>query len=129
MTSLMSFGRLAGTVAIVAVVCGSIVKSQEPSLPEGEGKEVVERMCADQCHGLTTVVSARLTKEQWDTTVKSMVARGAEGTDEDVQKAVDYLAKYFGKPAPKDGATLSSGNPSRAAMSAVERRSCRHLVD
>jgi hypothetical protein len=45
-----------------------------------------------------------------------MVARGAEGTDEDVQKAVDYLAKYFGKPpAPKDAANLP--------------RFCRHLVD
>ncbi|MBZ5560396.1 MAG: cytochrome c [Acidobacteriia bacterium] len=84
----MSFVRLVGTLAILAAVCGSVVKSQEPSLPEGEGKEVVERMCADQCHGLSTVVSARLTKEQWDTTVKAMVARGAEGTDEDVQKAV-----------------------------------------
>jgi cytochrome c5 len=123
------FVRLAATVAIVAAVGGSIVKSQEPSLPEGEGKDVVERMCADQCHGLTTVVSARLAKEQWDATVKAMVARGAEGTDEDVQKAVDYLAKYFGKANPKDGTPVLSRNASRAAMSAVECRLCRHLVD
>lgn len=129
MTSLMSFVRLVGTLAILAAVCGSVVKSQEPSLPEGEGKEVVERMCADQCHGLSTVVSARLTKEQWDTTVKAMVARGAEGTDEDVQKAVEYLAKYFGKPAPKDAAARSRENAGRLAVGAVAPASCRHLVD
>jgi cytochrome c5 len=101
----MFFVRIVGAFMVFAVAFGSLARSQEPSLPEGEGKEVVERMCAGQCHGLTTVVNTRLTKEQWDTTVNAMVARGAEGTDEDVQKAVDYLAKYFGKPpAPKGGA-------------------------
>jgi cytochrome c5 len=115
--SFIAFERLAGTLAVVAAVFSSAVRSQEPSLPEGEGKDVVERMCADQCHGLSTVVNARLTKEQWDTTVKAMVARGAEGTDEDVQKAVDYLAKYFGKAAAAKDAT------------ARYSRSCRHLGD
>jgi cytochrome c5 len=108
----LSFARLVGTLAVVGAVFGSVVKSQEPSLPEGDGKDAVERMCADQCHGLTTVVNTRLTKEQWDTTVKAMVARGAEGTDEDVQKAIEYLAKYFGKPsASSDDARLKCRLP------------------
>jgi cytochrome c5 len=111
----ISIARAVGMLAVVGAVFGSVVKSQEPSLPEGDGKDVVERMCADQCHGLTTVVNARLTKEQWDTTVKAMVARGAEGTNEDVQKAVEYLAKFFGKPLP-ESRQQERGCPARRRL-------------
>jgi mono/diheme cytochrome c family protein len=66
-------------------------------LPEGPGKKVVERMCTG-CHSLKTVTAERGTKDDWARTVDLMVSRGAEGSDEDVDAVVKYLAKNFGPP-------------------------------
>lgn len=119
--SLAPFGRLVGAMAVFAVGFGALAKSQEPEIPDGEGKEVVVKMCGGQCHGLTAVVSNQFTKEQWEFSVRDMIARGAEGTDEDVEKAVAYLVKYFGRPpAKKDGA--KSVASERATQTSFEPR-------
>jgi competence ComEA-like helix-hairpin-helix protein len=40
-----------------------------------------------------------MTEERWANTVDVMVARGANGTDEEIDLVVAYLAKNFGPPA------------------------------
>ncbi|MEQ9566228.1 MAG: cytochrome c, partial [Pseudomonadales bacterium] len=68
--------------------------SQE-GLPDDEGKELVERMCVG-CHGVETVTAVRLPETLWFSTVDNMVARGAVGTDEEIDTVVDYLTRHFG---------------------------------
>lgn len=71
-------------------------QEKKSSLPGGEGKEAVERVCAN-CHDLNTVVATRRTKIGWERMVEDMAARGAESSDEDMAAIVTYLTATFGK--------------------------------
>jgi competence protein ComEA len=63
-------------------------------MPDGQGKDVVQKMCTP-CHTLSNVVKARMTKERWAGVVDDMVARGADGTDDEIGQVIDYLAANF----------------------------------
>ena len=65
------------------------------TLPDGPGKAVTEKMCLP-CHGLENVVKNRLTKDRWAKEVDDMVARGATGSDEEIEQVINYLAANFG---------------------------------
>jgi competence protein ComEA len=65
-------------------------------LPDGPGKETVLKICRD-CHALDTITMENRTKEGWEKTVAKMGDRGAEGTDEQFQAVINYLAKNFGR--------------------------------
>ncbi|MDE3198319.1 MAG: helix-hairpin-helix domain-containing protein [Acidobacteriota bacterium] len=65
------------------------------TLPEGPGKAVVEKMCTP-CHGLENVVRARMTKERWGSVVDDMISRGAQGSDDEIDQVIGYLAANFG---------------------------------
>lgn len=67
-------------------------------LPAGPGKDVVQRMCST-CHGLDVVIGRRMTEERWANTVDVMVSRGANGTDEEIDLVIAYLARNFGSQA------------------------------
>ena len=69
--------------------------AQPQDLPEAKGKDLYEKICGS-CHGTDVVFKTRTTKEKWKTTVDEMASRGAEGTDEQLDIIVDYLAKCFG---------------------------------
>jgi competence ComEA-like helix-hairpin-helix protein len=80
---------------------GLALTAAAQTLPDGPGKEVVEKMCTP-CHGLDNVVRARNTKERWGTVVDDMLSRGAVGTDDEIDRVIDYLAANFGRaPAQK----------------------------
>jgi competence ComEA-like helix-hairpin-helix protein len=64
-------------------------------LPEAKGKDLYEKICG-ACHGTDVVFKTRTTKEKWKNTVDEMASRGAEGTDEQLDVIIDYLAKCFG---------------------------------
>ena len=68
--------------------------SGRAALPQSADKGLVERMCA-RCHGIEIFASMRLTREGWETEVSNMVARGANGTPDEIRRVVDYLAKYL----------------------------------
>ena len=68
---------------------------QPQDLPEAKGKDLYEKICG-ACHGTDVVFKTRTTKEKWKETVDEMAARGAEGTDEQLDTVIDYLAKCFG---------------------------------
>ena len=68
-------------------------------LPEAPGKAVTERMCK-ACHGLENVVRRKYTKEKWADVVEEMIARGAKGSDEEIDQVIDYLASHFGPAVP-----------------------------
>ena len=69
--------------------------AQPQELPEAKGRDLYERICGS-CHGTDVVFKTRTTKEKWKNTVDEMASRGAEGTDEQLDTIIDYLAKCFG---------------------------------
>lgn len=86
----------------------------DDGLPEGAGKAVVQRMCVG-CHKIKVITSKRATKDQWSTIVQQMVSRGADGSDEDIETVIDYLATSF--PPLKD----DKAEPPPATHSLLER--------
>lgn len=73
-----------------------LLASLAQDLPDGPGKDVVLKLCRD-CHDLDTVTVENRTKEGWKKTVTKMLERGAEGTDEQLDAVIAYLAKNFGR--------------------------------
>jgi len=70
--------------------------SQDTELPEGKGKEALQKLCGE-CHEITAVTASRYTQIGWRRTVDDMVSRGAEGTADQMAEIVAYLTRYFGK--------------------------------
>ena len=68
-------------------------------LPEGAGKKILQTACAS-CHGLDTVAAKKLSKQEWQGVVKSMIDRGASLTKEESAAVVSYLARNFGNKEP-----------------------------
>lgn len=69
--------------------------AQPQELPEAKGRDLYEKICG-ACHGTDVVFKTRTTKEKWKNTVDEMASRGAEGTDEQLDTIIDYLALCFG---------------------------------
>lgn len=66
-------------------------------LPPGGAKALVESTCGTGCHPVEVVTSQRMSEKEWSAVVQSMVARGAQASDAQVQVIVDYLAKTLGR--------------------------------
>lgn len=67
------------------------------SLPEGPGKDLVQAACS-RCHGLTTVLQLRMTRQGWTTVVTGMIGNGLRISDPQKEDIVNYLALSLGKP-------------------------------
>ena len=93
----------------------SATAAEPQTLPDGPGKAAVEKMCKP-CHGLENVVRARMTKERWGTVVDDMVSRGAQGTDDEIDQVIAYLAANFGKSAAK---TVNINKANEADLTAA----------
>src|SRR3982751_3639792 len=73
-------------------------------LPEGKGKEQFERICRN-CHPLDVATRTRHDKDGWAGVVEDMVARGAQGKQDDLKQVAEYLATNFGPNNPIDTST------------------------
>lgn len=74
-------------------------------LPEGPGKTVIQTACA-QCHGVDVATNQPRSREEWTDVVSRMVGNGAQLSDDDYNRVIDYLAKHYGPPgasAPANG--------------------------
>jgi virginiamycin B lyase len=77
-----------------------------PTLPEGEGKAIVEAKC-NQCHFLYRLTQMRWTHSNWEKKIAWMRERIHERpgaidlTDQEEKTVVDYLAKNFSDTTPK----------------------------
>ena len=65
------------------------------SLPDGNGKALVETRCA-LCHDLERITAAKRSRGAWPTIVADMVWRGATATADEAKTISDYLAANFG---------------------------------
>jgi len=66
----------------------------QESLPDGDGKAIVVRMCT-KCHGATVFATLGMNRAGWENEVAAMVDKGAVGTDDELRRVIDYLAKNF----------------------------------
>jgi competence protein ComEA len=96
-----------------------IAKDAGPPLPEGEGKELVIRMC-NKCHGPAVFTKTRMGRVGWEDQVASMVEKGAVGTEEEIQIVVDYLVKNFGRDSQPKAAAPEKVNVNKAAAKQLE---------
>src|SRR5215217_8169805 len=101
--------RISLALTIVAVACSALVAGQDGgggrgrgaapvSLPEGNGRELVQTTCT-KCHGLNLITNSwGYTKQGWDAVITSMVAVPAA----DRAVVSEYLAAHFPeKPRPR----------------------------
>jgi mono/diheme cytochrome c family protein len=82
--------------AIVRIPAAQGQPSLAAVLPDGEGKPLVERVCAG-CHDPSLVMFKREDEEGWTAIVNDMKARGAKGTDREMKVITAYLAKHFSR--------------------------------
>jgi competence protein ComEA len=92
-----------------------------------DNKALFERACT-KCHTLTAVTDQHNSPARWSNVVDKMVARGADITDEEIVKIIDYLSKNFGprlKINTADAGEISEalGIPKSAAGDVVAYRS------
>jgi mono/diheme cytochrome c family protein len=77
-----------------AVSAITLVPLGAQTLPDGAGKDIVQRACST-CHPATLVMGRNMTTEQWHAEVTKMVGEGAKLTDAEFKQVVDYLAKAY----------------------------------
>jgi cytochrome c5 len=113
------FGRTAMWIwATFAVATMAFAAVQEPQLPEGEGKKILQNGCTG-CHGLDGVVKLKLDKAGWEGLVSSMVSNGAQVDTKDFPVLVDYLVKNYG-PAGQQAQAGGGANNDAAAKKILE---------
>src|SRR5262245_31220906 len=113
------FGRTAMWIwATLALATMAFAAVQDPPLPEGDGKKILQTACT-ACHGLDGVVRLHLDKEGWEGLVASMVSNGAQVDSKDMPVLIDYLVKNFGNAKPA-GQPAASGNSDAAAKKILE---------
>jgi len=85
----------------------------QSKLPDGPGKEQVQRVCT-VCHTIDTVTSHHKTRTEWQSTLEDMASRGAQGSDRDFMDILDYLAKNFGPAPSQDSGKTEPGQSAPA---------------
>ncbi len=65
-------------------------------LPAIGPKALVQRTCGTGCHSIDVVTSQRMTANQWNAVVASMIARGARASSAEEKEILEYLSKTFG---------------------------------
>jgi mono/diheme cytochrome c family protein len=67
-------------------------------LPDGPGKATMQKICSG-CHAPEIVVGRHETHDGWEQIVSDMVNKGANGTDDEFDQIINYLAVNFPKKA------------------------------
>ena len=81
-----------------------------PTLPDGNGKEIVQRACV-ACHSLNQVTNSGHTPEDWKTVMSMMVNVGAPLNADEAVTVTGYLSKNFPE-KPKPTAVVIPGTVS-----------------
>lgn len=85
-------------ISIAFLFAGSVAPARANALqlPDGPGKATMQKICSG-CHAPEIVVGRHETKETWEQIVSNMADKGANGTDDEFDTIIDYLAKNFPK--------------------------------
>jgi len=105
-----------GLALLATMVLAPLAQSQQSDLADGQGKEVVQRMCT-QCHSLSVVTGQRMSREHWAAQVEDMVNRGAKGSRADVDLVIQYLSAFYGSTT--TGTNSNAGEQSKGFSAAT----------
>ena len=94
--SLVSAAALLWTTSIPQAIGTGQAVTDPSALPEGDGRELLFRTCAE-CHGVESVTAERRTRAEWQGVVDDMAGRGAQASDDDVKTLVAYLSINVGR--------------------------------
>src|SRR5213078_1129955 len=123
------FGRTAMWIwATLALATMAFAAVQEPQLPEGDGKKVLQAACT-ACHSLDGVVKLHLDKDGWEGLISSMVSNGAQVDQKDFPVLVDYLVKNFGPAGAAKAAGGQAAGDSDAAAKMILETACTACHD
>ena len=50
-------------------------------LPQGHGRDVAQRLCASECHGIDRVMAEHRSKSQWAETIDTMKTDGRSASN------------------------------------------------
>jgi hypothetical protein len=65
-------------------------------LPDGPGKATMQKICSG-CHAPEIVLGRHETRDGWEQIVSDMANKGANGTDDEFDQIINYLATNFPK--------------------------------
>jgi competence protein ComEA len=75
-------------IAIAILSCSGLAAQED-------GKALMQRACT-KCHALTSMLGQHYNREGWSAVVDDMISKGAEATDAEIEKIIDYLVKTQG---------------------------------
>jgi putative heme-binding domain-containing protein len=103
-----------------ALFCGLCISNEAlgQTLPDGKGKAEFVNSCT-ACHRTDMVTRLRKTPAEWRTIVDDMVSRGADGSKEDIDNIVLYLATNFGPDKSGSAAVTQSTTPPSTSPPAM----------
>lgn len=81
-------------LVMLALVPGFLWAQLPAQLPEGPGREETEKLCSG-CHELARAASLRQDRDGWKATINKMTSLGADGTEEEISAALDYLSAHY----------------------------------
>lgn len=80
------------------VLIDYLVKTYGYQLPDGPGKDLLEKTCNGACHDVQRIVQQKWSRPRWDNLLEEMIANGVDINDDDYEVLLTYLARNF-KPA------------------------------
>lgn len=109
---------------MIAATAAAAISGQQPAADPA--KATFERLCGT-CHEPERSTPSRRTRDHWLQTVNQMVARGAEGSDDELLTVVDYLTREHGRVnvnlgGPEEIALVLALTPAEAAAIVQYRR-------
>lgn len=117
-----------GFVSVVGLCLAfALPAAPQSDLPDGPGKPVVEKVCSG-CHSFVVFTQSRATKDHWEAVVDDMVSRGAEASDDDITRIIDYLAKNFGPDVPLKVNVNKATSEELAKVLAISQENATAIV-
>lgn len=88
----------------------------------GKGVTLVQNKCV-LCHEAGHITKSRLSRDEWEENLKTMIARGMPPiSDEETRVVLDYLSTYYGtKSAPPPEPDTFAAGPTGNAVSKAEK--------
>jgi mono/diheme cytochrome c family protein len=86
--------RVFAVAVLFGLVSGPVLADDFKALPEGSGRDVTVRVCA-QCHSPEIAANQNLDAQGWKDLVNQMANNGANATDAEFDTIAKYLTASF----------------------------------
>ncbi|HEV2275927.1 MAG TPA: helix-hairpin-helix domain-containing protein [Acidobacteriaceae bacterium] len=122
---------LAPALCAAAQTAGLPVSAQDSARNLAREHESLQAVCA-RCHTLQMVMDTPMSFDSWHDTVQTMIDRGANGTDEQLDDIMDYLHRTMTtinvNAAGAEELEIVLNVPEKTAQAILARRSQRSFT-